>query len=185
MGHRSALLPFLAFLVLACPAFSQDLSLSTNVLDYVSGGTFNVNASWGIARHFSVEAAVKYNPFSFGAGENEWFNRQRSLSVGGRWWPWYRYSGWWASAALRGQEYSVCKPGDRSSTEGNRYGAGIGAGHSFMLGKHFNLDVGAGLWAGYGVYSVYACQRCGRTVDEGSGFFILPSDLILSISYIF
>ena len=68
----------LASLVSVTPAFSQTrVSLSTNFVDYVDGGTLNVDASVNVSSNWSAGAAVKYNPYSANS-------KQRSFSVGGR-----------------------------------------------------------------------------------------------------
>lgn len=164
---------------------AQELSLSTNLADYAALGTMNMEATYGFARHWSVNAGVKYNPFSFGEGEKAVQLRQRAVSAGARFWPWHIYSGWWMGAKLQYQEFNEGGLVSPETSEGDRYGTGLAAGYSRMLGKHFNLDLGLGLWAGYSVYTTYACQVCGRKVDSGSRFFVLPNDVILGINYIF
>ena len=71
------------------------------------------------------------------------------------------------------------------TTQGDRYGGGLSAGYSRMLGEHFNIDFGLGLWTGYSIYSIYQCQTCGRRLSSGSKAFVLPNDIILGINYIF
>ena len=172
-------------LLLCSGMWAQELSVSTNILDYVNMGTINVGAAYGFARHWSAEAGVKYNPFSFGKGDAEKSLKQRNISAGLRWWPWHIYSGWWAGGRLQYQEYSRAGFRDKSSTEGDRYGGVIAVGYSYMLGPHFNLDFGAGLWGGYDRYVTYECQHCGRRTGEGNKVFLLPNDILLTFSYIF
>lgn len=69
--------------------------------------------------------------------------------------------------------------------EGDAFGAGVGVGYSVMLSDHVNMDVGAGLWGGYKRYTVYRCPSCGRIMDEGQKWFILPNEAILSLIYVF
>ena len=59
------------------------------------------------------------------------------------------------------------------------------AGYSLMIGSHLNLDFGLGLWAGRTWYTRYACPRCGRTLEKGSRPFVLPDNLIISLTYVF
>ena len=54
-----------------------------------------------------------------------------------------------------------------------------------MLGRHFNLDFGLGLWTGYTTYVTYACPTCGRIIGSDQRLFILPNDLMIALSYIF
>lgn len=164
---------------------SQEVSLSTNLADYANRGTLNLEASWGFARHWSVEAGVKYNPFSFGEGDDQSQKRQRSIYAGAKYWPWHIYSGWWLSGDMRYQEYNEGGLSSPETVEGDRVGASVHGGYSYMVSQHFNLNLGAGVWAGRDVYRIYACPVCGRMLDSGSGFFALPSDIILSLAYIF
>lgn len=174
--------------VLLCVCFSaagQELSLSTNVLDYANLGTLNVEASYGVARHWSVDAGVKYNPFRFGEGSEVKQSRQRSVSAGARYWPWHVFSGWWLEGGLRFQEYNVGGHSSPDTSEGSRFGGALRAGYSYMLSPHFNLDFGAGVWTGYDRYVTYACPVCGRIMGEGAKYFVLPSDFIVSLAFIF
>lgn len=174
---------FLLTLLLAVfPANAQRFSISTNLLDYANLGTLNLDASYGVDRHWSVGAAVKYNPYT---------SRQRSGILNARFWPWHIYSGWWVSGSMRYQEYNTGgyktfkKVVDEATTEGDRLGGGLSGGYSYMLGKHFNLDIGAGFWMGYDIFKIFSCPTCGSVVGSGRKFFVLPSDLTLGISYVF
>ena len=85
---------------------AQEFALSTNFADYAEFGTLNVEASYGVARHWSLSVAVKYNPFTYSRRDELLQHKQRSLSAGVRYWPWHIYSGWRLSAAVRYQEYN-------------------------------------------------------------------------------
>lgn len=175
------------FAATLCPALSraQEFALSTNVLDYANLGTLNLQASYGIDRHWSLNAGMKYNPFSFNKGEKESRSRQMSYSAGARFWPWHIYSGWWLSGGIRYQEYNAGGFKSVQTSEGDRFGGSLGGGYTYMLNPHFNIDFGLGLWAGYDVFTTYACQTCGRVVAEGGKYFIKPSDVTLALTYIF
>lgn len=164
---------------------AQNLSVSTNLVDWANMGTMNLEAGYAVAQHWSLEAGVKYNPFSFGEGEAARQSRQRSVSAGARWWPWNTYSGWWGAAALRYQEYNTGGFVSPRTTEGDRYGAALKGGYSMMLTPWLNMDFGLGVWGGYDVYTVYACPRCGRVVADGAGYFFKMSDIIVALSFIF
>ena len=101
---------------------AQEISLSTNLADYAGG------AAYGFARHWSAGAGIKYNPFSFGRGEEESMLRQRLISAGTRWWPWHIFSGWWMGAKLQYQEFAQGGIVSSETTEGDRFGGGISAG---------------------------------------------------------
>ncbi len=73
----------------------------------------------------------------------------------------------------------------RETSEGDRYGGSLGGGYTYMIGNHFNLDFGLGVWAGYDVYRKYACQTCGATLESGDKYFVLPADITLALTYVF
>lgn len=165
--------------------YGQEFAVSTNFADYADFGTLNIEASYGLAQHWSLNAGMKYNPFTYNPDGEQLQKRQRSLSAGARYWPWHIYSGWWLSGAVRVQEYNIGGITSPETTEGNRFGGGLGLGYTCMLSPKFNLDIGAGFWSGYDVYTTYSCPTCGRKIAEGRKFFFLPADILLALSYIF
>lgn len=172
-------------LLLCGGAYGQSLSVSANAVDCADMGTLNVEMGWAFSKSWSVTAGVKYNPFSFGRGESVSYRRQRTFDAGVRFWPWHCYSGWWVSAKARYQEFS--NTGSRSAmpSEGDRVGAGVSGGYSYMLTPFLNLDLGLGLWGGREVYTSYSCPHCGDVVERGSRVFVLPSDIMVAVAFIF
>lgn len=164
---------------------SQNVSLSTNLALYYPSPTLNLEAGFGVGRHVNVVTSARYNPFSSYVKDESRRDVQRLFSLGARLWPWHIYSGWWLQGRLQYQEYGKTSRLSPETSEGDRYGGGIAAGYSKMLGKHVNLDFGFGLWAGYDAYTVYSCPRCGRIVDSGQRLFLLPDEAVLALVYIF
>ena len=167
----------LAVLFSAGTASGQVLALSTNVVDYVQTGGLNVEASYALQRHWSVGAGMKYD----GRG----YQKQQLYSLGGRYWPWHIYSGWWLGAKMQYQEFSSAERVTYRTSEGDRIGAGASAGYSRMIGPHFNIDLGLGFWYGSVAYVRYSCPNCGSILSRGSQAFFLPNDILLGLSYIF
>lgn len=183
---------FVRTLVACCTMFlccqlglAQQWAISTNLLGYADLGTLNAEASYAPVRHWSVGVGVKYNPFTFPKRDSQFQQRHQTWYAAARWWPWHSYSGWWLAAKMQYQEYNVGGIVSQKTEEGDRVGAGLGAGFTYMLTSHLNLDFGLGVWGGYKWYKVYACPRCGITLDSGSKPFVLPNDLIVSLSYVF
>ena len=106
-------------------------------------------------------------------------------AAGVRFWPWHVFSGWWIGGKVQYQEYN--RGGIRSAVtdEGDRYGAGLSAGFTYMLHPHLNVSVGAGVWGGFQRYTIYSCPVCGVTEESGEKTFLLPNDLALTLSYVF
>ena len=164
---------------------AQELSVSTNLLDYADFATLNMEASFGVARHWSISALARYNPFTFGSGDGTILQRQQSYALGTRWWPWHVFSGWWLSGKVQYQEFNEGGIQSRRTSQGDRFGTSLSAGYTYMLTRHLNLELGLGFWGGYEIYTVYSCQHCGSVVDGGEKFFLLPDDMTLGLSFVF
>ena len=166
------------------PAAAQTLSVSTNVLD-CSMGTVNAEVSWAFDRHFTFNASGRYNPWENTAQEDAHFNKCRGAAAGVRYWAWNAHSGWWLGLKARYEEYSRHTTRMTWAEEGDAFGGGFSAGYAWMLGKHFNLDLGAGLWGGGRSFTKYSCPHCGRVIERGTDAFIEPHEIQASIVYIF
>jgi hypothetical protein len=166
---------------------AQNVSISTNLIDYASLGTLNLETSYAVSQHWSVTASARYNPFTFNKGEagKQFQYRQQSYALGARFWPWHTLSGWWFASKVRWQEYNFGGLFSKRTEEGDRIGAGIYSGYTHMLGPHFNIEFGGGFWTGVAVYTEYDCPRCGLTKDSGVKYFLLPDDFSISLVYVF
>lgn len=183
-----ALYPTITFLLalLVCQSGSaQQWAVSTNLLGYADLGTLNAEVTYAPAQHWSVDVGVKYNPFTFKNGESQFQQRHQTWYAGARWWPWHIFSGWWLAGKAQYQEYNFGGILSQETEEGDKVGFGLTAGYSYMLHPNLNLEFGIGLWGGYKWYSVYACPKCGMTLETGSKAFILPNDLMISLTYVF
>lgn len=174
---------------LACSKVSnaQRMSVSTDLLGYLDFATLNAGASYAVARHWTVDARVEYNPWTFNKGRpgGQFQRRRQSYSAGGRYWLWHTYSGWWFSGSLQYEEYNEGGLADDFTEEGDRAGLGVGAGYSYMLHPRLNIEFGVGVWGGAFRYKAYSCPSCGRIVGTGSGAFVRPDDIMISLSYVF
>ena len=57
--------------------------------------------------------------------------------------------------------------------------------YAWFGGPYLNIEFGIGLWGGYGRYVYYSCPSCGLTTEKGEGAFLLPNDVMISLSYVF
>lgn len=176
-----------AFAISSLKSEAQTVSLSTNLLDYACLGTLNADVSYSLSRRWSVTAGARYNPFTFRKGDpdKQFQLRQQSYSLGARLWPWHTWSGWWFAGKLRYQEYNSGGIRSLETREGDRFGAGLYAGYTYMLTSHLNIEFGLGLWSGLDVYRCYSCPVCGVTLESGKTHFILPDDIMISLAYVF
>ncbi len=166
---------------------AQKFSLSTNMLELASLGTLNMEGSFSLSRRVSIIGGVRYNPFTFRKDDprKQFQMRQRSYSLGLRIWPWHAWSGWWFAGKGRYQEYNFGGLLSSETSEGDRTGLGVYAGYTHMLGPHFNIEFGLGVWGGLDWFRKYSCQVCGITVEEGRELFVLPDDVMISLVYVF
>lgn len=187
MKRFAIILAAAAFILPGWKSEAQTLSLSTNLLDYACLGTLNADVSYSLSRRWSVTAGARYNPFTFRKGDpdKQFQLRQQSYSLGARLWPWHIWSGWWFAGKLRYQEYNSGGIRSLETREGDRFGAGLYAGYTYMLTSHLNIEFGLGLWSGLDVYRCYSCPVCGVTLESGKTHFILPDDIMISLAYVF
>lgn len=163
-------------------------ALSTNIPDYIALGTMNLRADVAVHQHWSIEGTFKYNPWTFRANgdpENQMQNRNITWSLGPRYWFWNYYAGWFIQAQAQYQQYNRGGIWDKYVTEADAFGGGVALGYTYLISGHWNIEFGLGVWAGVESYNQYNCPRCGRTVDSGTRFFVMPNDILVSIVYIF
>lgn len=167
--------------------FAQKFQVQTNAVAWMSLGTINARMEYGVDRYWSVGVGGKFNPFVFpkDGGQDQMQLKQRSAALYARWWPWHVYSGWWLSGQIQWQEYNMGGIISPRTEEGQRYGGGLSAGYCYMISPHLNLDMGLGFWGGIKDYVVYECPKCGKRVASGIKSFVMPTDVMLSISYVF
>lgn len=144
-------------------------ALSTNLVTLADFATLNLDLEYAVGRHCSVDMQMEYNPWKFDRRD-----RKRSFNLGARYWPWYVYSGIW----FRGFAGAEDCNGERLPLKfmngvNDKFGAGISAGYSLMLAKHFNLDFGLGFWGG--VKHDYGGDWTG---------FIAPKDIRISLMFV-
>lgn len=177
----------LSLIILPLLASAQQWSVGVNALDLANVGTLNIEASVAASRHISVNASARVNPWTYGTkeGQKQKQHREQIYAAGIRYWPWNIYSGWWFGAKAQFMEYNWGGFTRKETEEGNAYGMGLSAGFTWMLHEHINLELGAGFWGGYKTYTVYYCPKCGRIIDGGQKWFIMPNEAILSLVFVF
>ena len=166
---------------------AQNYSVSTNLVDYVSLGTLNAEASVAAGRYVSINASARVNPWTFHKGDpsKQMQNRHQTYVAGVRLWPWHIYSGWWFSTAAQYQEYNRGGIISKRTEEGDAFGLSLGGGYSLMVHENLNLDFGLSIWGGQKTYIAYACPSCGRITDKGSKWFVMPNELRVALQFIF
>ncbi len=165
------------FLCASVNASAQKFSIQTNLLDWATLCTVNMEGSVSLAQHFSVHAGFRYNPWTFEKNNGAGLKMQQSTFYAGfRYWTWYVHSGLWFAAKAQVQNFQLGGfriPGiiEEEGVKGTGgFGPGLAVGYTFMLNDSINLEVGAGGWVPY---------------YKDLGLRLFPDFLSLSLVYVF
>ena len=190
--HKSLYLrvKHIVFLAVAfgVPCKSQGVALRNNLL-WDATGTANLGIEIPVAEHWTAGAngAIKTWPRFFvwdtGTVDNprQWKYFTAAPEV--RFWPGEIYSGWFFGADLIYTHYNASKLKlplglfsglEKERRQGNFYGGGIFAGHSWWLGEHFRIEAEAGIGAGHKDATRYDCMHCGTKLGNEGGLQIVP-----------
>ncbi len=166
---------------------AQKVHISTDLLGYINFGTINGEIGLGLSQHFSVFMQGKYNPFEykFKSGAVQINNRRLSFALGGKYWPWHIYSGWFLSGHGSWVKYNMGGIFGKTTYQGWACGVTLAGGYSLMIRHNLNMEFGAGVMAGYTDYIKYSCPSCGRVKGEDERFFLAPDNVIVQLSFIF
>jgi len=187
------------------------MALSVNAVDLGWFLTPNLGMQYAVGRHWTVKAEVKYNRWTFndGSADSRVRHARQEYSLGGRWWGWYTYTGWWIGLSAKYREYSGCglsslNPGswgDRYvKEEGDAVGAALSFGYSVQITEWLDIDFGLGIWGGNAWYRQYSgeadgsgnvCPRYGKRTDASVDapashtLFIAPDEVMVTAVFIF
>ena len=183
----------LAALVSSFTAAAQEKSktqfaLSTDVVDWASLGTINLEAGVSVHQHFSVQAGAKYNPWNFETGRLDMplYAHQTSAYAGFRYWPWYVFSGWWLGVQAQFTQYEETGIWRPALDTGSAVGGGMSFGYTLMLHEKLNLEFGAGVWAGRRYkHTLYCCPECMDVRASGPSDFVALNDISVALMYVF
>ena len=172
----------------ALPANAQRVSVGTNLLQWANLGTINAEFGYAPSRHLTLTAAVRFNGWHFDTPEEHLIvqNRQKTASIGIRYWPWYVYSGWWFGVKGQFKDFDASGIWRPALNTGTSLGAGVSAGYTLLLHERLNLDFGIGAWGGRMLnHTLYECPVCLDVRETGPGWFAGIDDISVSIIYIF
>lgn len=165
---------------------TQKFLLSTNLYDWADYGTINLGFGYVLGRHFSLDLGAKYNPWQFknsGEGVDYTMRKQKTASVGFRYWPWYVFSGWWIAA--KGQYSDRVQNGVNIFKSTKAIGGGLSTGYTLMVTKKFNIEFGAGFWGGKYLDYVLDVPSTSQSYGEIKDTFIEWNDLSISLQFLF
>lgn len=169
-------------------ANAQRISVGTNLLQWANLGTINAEFSYAPARHITITASARFNNWQFDTKQEHLIlqNKQKTASLGFRYWPWYVYSGWWFGIKGQYKDFATSGIWRPALNTGSSVGAGISAGYTFLLHERLNLDFGIGAWGGRMLkHTLYECPVCLDIRETGPKWFAGIDEISISIIYIF
>lgn len=193
------LLLAVVFLCFSSRSSAQNLSVSTNVVDWADLVTMNVEVGLPVAKHFSLHAQARVNPWVFGDtgdmdekygipiedGRRIFCNKKSAVGVAVRYWPWYVFSGWWFRAKAQFSSYDRGGLIHKTRTIGDAVGLSLGVGYSFMLFANWNFEIGISGWGGMTRESYKESMMTPIISDPVWKPFILPDEVVASFVYVF
>lgn len=158
--------------------------LNVNFVDLGNLLTLNLGADVGLSKHVALGVVGKVNPWVFNKEtDNAKFDNKTMGYLTAKYYPWNIFSGLHfdvmggaSGYTQRGQEGTV----DR----GYKVGGGIGAGYTYVISKHLNLEIAAGAWIGNKNYDTLPALNDGKVLSSSSKFFVEPYELKIGLSWV-
>ncbi|MCH5311016.1 MAG: DUF3575 domain-containing protein [Prevotella sp.] len=175
-------------------ARGQNVALKTNLL-YDATLTVNAGLEVGLAPRWSFDLSGNYNNWT--VNEHKW--KHWLVQPEARYWFCDRFAGHFLGFHLLGGEYnfgniknSIKFLGtDFSDLTDHRHqgwyvGAGVAYGYSFILNRHWNLELEAGFGYVYTRYDVFECAGCGKKIEEDKPHhYVGPTKAAINLVYEF
>ena len=188
----SVLAIFLFFTLIG--AQGQNIALKTNLL-YDATLTVNAGLEVGLAPRWSFDLSGNYN--NWPVNDHKW--KHWLVQPEARYWFCDRFAGHFMGLHLLGGQYnfgniknSINFLGtDFSDLTDHRHqgwmaGAGLAYGYSWILSRHWNLELELGLGYVYTQYDVFECQGCGKKVEQDKPHhYVGPTKAAVNLVYEF
>lgn len=173
----------------------NDVAIKSNIL-YDLTATVNAGIEVGLAPRWSIDVSGNFNAWTM-KNDRRWKHYLVQPEV--RYWLCDRFMGHFLALHLHGGQYnfggiknSINFLGTNlSNLTTHRYqgwfaGAGIGYGYAFVLGRHWNLELEAGIGYAYTVFDEFECAGCGRKVNTDlNHHYFGPTKLAVNFVYLF
>lgn len=171
---------------------SQTFALKTDLFNW-GAASLNIEPELKIAKHSTVTLGVSWNPWTFKEAEKNM--KWKHLLVQ----PEYRY---WFCNVFEGHFlgihpfYARFNAGninlplglwsglEEHRYQGNLWGAGVGYGYQWIIGKRWSMEAELGLGLGYVDGDKYRCEKCGLKLAEEKKLVFMPTKISLSFIYI-
>jgi hypothetical protein len=165
-------------------AFAQQAGVKTNIL-YDATSTVNVGLEVGMARKWTLELPVNYNPWSF-SNDRKW--KHWLIQPEARYWLCEKFNGHFVGVHAHIGGYNISNLplfGMKDYRyQGTLYGAGISYGYQWILNTHWSIEATLGIGYAYLDRSKYRCGRCEAKINDDVRQYIGPTKAGVSLIYI-
>ena len=173
----------------------NDVAIKSNIL-YDLTATISAGIEVGLAPRWSIDVSGNFNAWTM-KNDRRWKHYLVQPEV--RYWLCDRFMGHFLALHLHGGQYnfggiknSINFLGTNlSNLTTHRYqgwlaGAGVDYGYAFVLGRHWNLELEAGIGYAYTVFDEFECAGCGRKVNTDlNHHYFGPTKLAVNFVYLF
>ena len=182
----------LIVLMLGCFAFeskAQKIALKSNLL-YDATTTMNLGLEFGLARKWTLDVPVNYNPWKPDNGRRL---RHWGVQPEDRYWfcesfrrTFIGVHGHYADFNVGGfPDWSFISENMQNTRyQGHLYGGGISIGHSWILRKRWSIEASVGVGYAHIVYEKYPCATCGTKLKDSSKNYFGPTKASVSLIYV-
>jgi len=154
-------------------------AISINPGDYALSNNLSLGLQHTIAKKWAIEGSFRVDPFPSSMGKAKLF---ATANLNFIWWTKQFHKGFWLSF---GPQYMYRKFASENSNLKQDVGLAAALGYSFLLSKHFSIDLGVGGWGGaelavdnYPSWRRYKPDRYGK-------YFLEWDRAVLGISILF
>ena len=161
---------------------AQEISLRTSATMWLTA-TPNIEVSFPLSKQWTVHLPVLYNPWIVGDGSRL---QQLTTMPGIRWWKQQANVHYFASLYAVASRYHIGGWfGHDYRYDGTAYGPGIGAGYSYVLNRHWNIEAELGFGYLYTDYDKCGWRKNSHLYAHESGWKFLPTKFDVSFVYFF
>lgn len=182
MKNKYIILVVLILTAFTHKAAAQEIAFRTSATLWATA-TPNIEVSAPIDRHWTVHLPVAYNPWVFKDNSRL---QQLTTMPGFRWWKQQANVHYFMSIyGIASRFHFGGWFNQKHRYNGKAFGAGIGAGYSFVLGRHWNIEAELGLGYVHANYDKCEWKQNSRLIGSYKEWKLIPTKIDVSFVYFY
>ena len=167
---------------------AQKIAVKSNLL-YDATTTMNLGLEVALARKWTLDIPVNYNPWKFDDTRMKHWGIQPEL----RYWFCESFNRTFIGLHAHYVDFNVGGLPDwplisenmqNMRYQGQLYGGGVSIGHSWILKKRWSIEASLGLGYARIIYEKYPCATCGTKLKDTSKNYVGPTKASVSLIYV-